>query len=327
MANPVSVSAGNKVKVQRLQPKTGFAGFIARFKKNWQLHLMIFLPLLYLVIFNYLPMYGIQIAFKDYSPKRGIVGSEWVGLKHYEKFFGYYLWPQLVGNTLAISLYQIIVGFPIPIILALIIHVNTGKVLKKISQNVSYVPHFISLVVMVGILNSVLNPVTGFLGQIYKLLGIVGGDDIRGSKEAFRHLYVWSGVWQGMGWSSIMYISALSAVPDELHEAAKLDGASRLRRVWSVDLPTIMPTVAIMLIMRFGSVMSVGYQKAWLMRNTGNIEVSEIISTYVYARGLGKMEYSYGSAVGLMNSVVNTSMTILVNWITNVLTDNEMGLF
>ena len=221
----------------------------------------------------------------------------------------------------------IFVGFPIPIILALILHVNTNNVLKKIAQNVSYVPHFISLVVMIGILNTVLNPVSGFLGYINKAFGNLAYEDIRGSKTAFRHLYIWSGIWQGAGWSTIMYVSALSAVPDELHEAAKLDGASRLRRVWSVDLPTIMPTVAIMLIMRFGSVMSVGYQKAYLMQNDMNIDVSELISTYVYKQGIRNGNMSFGSAVGLLQSVINTVLVFVVNWVTNLLTDNEMGLF
>ena len=321
MSNPTAVAAPS------ILSRTPFQKFLIRLKKNWQLHLMIVLPLAYLILFSYVPLYGIQISFKDYSPRKGIWDSAWVGLKHFEKFFGYYLWPQLVGNTLAISLYQIICGFPIPIILALIIHVNTGKVLKKVAQNVSYVPHFISLVVMVGILNSVLSPVTGFVGYINRVFGIVGADDIRGSKTAFRHLYVWSGVWQSMGWSSIMYISALSAVPNELHEAAKLDGASRLRRVWSVDLPTILPTICLMLIMRFGSIMSVGYQKAYLMQNSMNYETSEIISTYVYKKGIQQNNMSFGSAIGLLNSVINMVLVFTVNAITNWLSDNELGLF
>ena len=283
--------------------------------------------LIYFFIFEIAPLPGLQIAFKYYSPRKGIEGSEWIGLANLKSFFGYYKWTNLVVNTLSISLYSIFVGFPIPIILALVLHVNTNKVLKKVAQNVSYIPHFISLVVMVGILNTVLNPVSGFLGYINRAFGNLAYDDIRGSKTAFRHLYIWSGVWQNMGYSTIMYVSALSAVPDELHEAAKLDGASRLRRVWSVDLPTIMPTIAIMLIMRFGSVMSVGYQKALLMQNSGNARASEIISTYVYKNGINSSNFSYGTAVGLMNSVVNTSMVVLVNWITNLLTDNEMGLF
>jgi len=314
---------------QSVLAKTPFQKFCTKFKKNWQLHLMIIFPLAYLILFSYIPLYGIQIAFKAYSPNAGIVGSEWVGFRWYEYFFGLRNWPQLVGNTLAISLYSILVGFPVPIILALIIHVNTGKTLKKVAQNVSYMRHFISLVVMIGILNTVLNPVTGFLGKIYELFGVVQGDDIRGSSKAFRHLYVWSGVWQGMGWSSIMYLSALSAVPDELHEAAKLDGASRLRRVWSVDLPTILPTICLMLIMRFGSIMSVGYQKAYLMMNNMNKDKSEIISVYVYTKGLqaGGEKLGFGTAIGLLNSVINMALVFLVNAITNWLSDNELGLF
>ena len=317
-------TSGNGVK---LVAQTGFQKFCANFIKNWQLHLMILLPFAYLAIFHYFPMYGLQIGFRKYTAKLGIWGSEWVGLGQYAEFFSYYRWGNLIWNTLALSLYAILAGFPIPIILALVIHVNTYKGLKKVAQNISYIPHFISVVILVGILNTVLNPVSGMLGSISQLMGTGYMSDVRGSKTAFRHLYVWSGIWQSMGWSTIIYVSALSAVSEELHEAAKLDGASRLRRVWSVDLPTIMPTVAIMLIMRFGSVMSVGYQKAFLMQNSMNIEVSEIISTYVYKQGLGKNNMSYGSAVGLMNSVVNTAMVVVVNWITNRLTDNEMGLF
>lgn len=321
MANRTAVAAPTLV------PKTGILRFWLNFKRNWQLHVMMLVPFLYLLVFHYAPMYGIQISFKEYSPRLGIVDSEWVGLANLKDFFGYYKWTNLVVNTLSLSFYSIFVGFPIPIILALVLHVNTNKVLKKVAQNVSYVPHFISLVVMIGILNTVLNPVTGFLGYINRVFGNVSYDDIRGSKEAFRHLYIWSGIWQGMGWSTIMYVSALSGVPDELHEAAKLDGASRLRRVWSVDLPTIMPTIAIMLIMRFGSVMSVGYQKAYLMQNSTNIDVSELISTYVYKQGIRNGNMSFGSAVGLLQSVINTILVFVVNWVTNLLTDNEMGLF
>ena len=316
-----AVAAPNTLATTKLQK------FWLRFKKNWQLHLMVFLPLCYLVLFSYVPLYGIQIAFKEYSPRAGIWGSEWVGLKHFEKFFGYYLWPQLVANTISLSLYSIFAGFPIPIILALIIHVNTGKVLKKVAQNVSYIPHFISLVVMVGILNTVLNPVSGFIGYINKAMGVTDYLDIRGSKEAFRHLYTWSGIWQSTGWSTIIYVSALSGVPDELHEAAKIDGASRLRRVFSVDFPTILPTVALLLIMRFGSIMSVGYQKAYLMQNGMNIDVSELISTYVYKQGIKNGNMSFGTAIGLLNSVINTGLVFLVNWITNLLSDNELGMF
>lgn len=310
-----------------LEPKKGFAKVMLNVRQHWQLYLMVIAPTAYLILFNYVPAYGLQIAWKKYSPRLGIWDSPWIGWKNFQTFFNYYEWPKLIWNTLALSLYSIFAGFPIPVILALIMHVYTGKTLKKVAQNISYIPNFISLVVMVGMLNTLLNPVSGMMGMINRLLGETNYVDIRGSEEAFRHLYVWSGVWQGAGWSTIIYVSALSGVPEELHEAAKLDGASRLRRVWSVDFPTILPTVALMLIMRFGSIMSVGYQKAFLLQNGMNKEVSEIISTYVYKNGLRSGNMSFGTAVGLMQSLVNTILVFTVNWITNILTDNEMGLF
>lgn len=318
--------------VTPLMYRSAWTKFVVKFKKNWQLHLMILLPLIYMILFHYLPMYGVQIAFREYNPRRGIWESEWVGLKHLQSFFGYYKWVDIVWNTLAISLYSVCVGFPIPVFLALFIHVNENKVLKKLAQNVSYIPHFISTVVMVGIINQIFNPVSGMYGAICRQLGIVSYEDLRNNEDAFRHLFVWSGVWQNMGWNTIIYVSALSAVPQELHEAAKIDGASRWRRVLSVDLPTILPTVAIMLIMRFGTIMSVGYEKVLLMQNALNLDKSEVISTYVYKQGLGGQgkglsSLSFSSAVGLMNSVINTIMVVLVNWISNRLSDNEVGLF
>lgn len=307
--------------------KTGFAAFWLNFKRNWQLHLMILLPVTYMLLFHYLPMYGIQMAFRNYKAGDGVWGSEWVGLGKFQEFFRYYRWPLLVKNTMALSLYSILAGFPIPVILALVIHVNEFNPLKKLAQNVSYIPHFISMVVMVGLLWQILNPVSGLWGALLRLFHIERYIDLRTNENTFRHLYVWSGIWQGMGWSTILYVSALSAVSQELHEAAKIDGASRWRRVLSVDLPAIMPTVSIMLILRFGSVMSVGYEKVYLMQNSLNLDKSEVISTYVYKYGIGKNKLSYGAAVGMMNSVINTSMLLLVNWIANRLSDGEAGLF
>lgn len=306
--------------------RKGWHGFWLRFKRNKWLHLMMVLPMAYIIIFQYLPMYGLQIAFRDYRARAGIWGSEWVGLANFREFFGYYKWPTIVKNTLGLSLYSLVVGFPIPIVLALMIHVNEHKRLKKLAQNISYIPHFISTVVMVGILFQVLNPVTGIVGSVSRYFGVSTTTDFRYSNEAFRHLYVWSGVWQNMGWSTIIYVSALSSVSQELHEAATIDGASRLRRVFSVDLPAIMPTVAIMLILRFGSIMSVGYEKVFLMQSSLNLDTSEIISTYVYKFGLGENKLSYGAAVNLMNSVINTTLLLLVNKIASVITDDEVGL-
>ena len=343
---------------EQLSRRTPFQKFLHNFKKNWQLHAMIALPLIYVILFSYLPMYGIQIAFRDYSAKVGITKSDWVGLQHFFTFFNKPEWTRYVKNTLTISLYSLAASFPIPIILALFLHVNEHPTLKKITQNVSYIPHFISTVVMVGIINEVFKPYTGLIASvttkiyegidaITKADGVVSGGfetfldgiskklylttlkDVIMDPDLFYHLYVWSGVWQGMGWSAIMYVAALAGVPLELHEAAKIDGASRWRRVLSVDLPAIMPTVCILLILRFGSIMSVGHEKLYMMWLSGApASKAEVISTYVYKQGIANANnYSFGSAVGLLNSVINTSMVLLVNWITNKLSDGESGLF
>ena len=321
MAKSATVAPNTLVK------KTEFQKFLLNARQNWQLHVMLFLPVVYTLIFNYWPLYGIQLAFKDYSPRKGIWGSEWVGLKNIYDFFAYYRWPNLVWNTIALNIYDLFFYFPFPIILALALHVYNGKFLRKLTQNISYIPHFISLVVMVGIINTVLNPVTGFIAHIYKLFGITGAVDIRGDKDAFRMLYTLSDLWQGIGWSSIVYIAALSAVPVELHEAAKIDGASRLRRVWSIDLPTLMPMIALFLVQRLGDMLGVGYQKAYLMQNDMNMDTSELISTYVYKQGIVSGNMSFGSAVNLFLTAINTVLIFVANWICNLLTDNEMGLF
>lgn len=303
-------------------------GFWLRVRKNWQLHLLILLPVLYLLVFYYAPMYGLQIAFKDYRTRAGIWGSEWVGFKHFIDFFHAYNFWELIRNTLFLALYNIVANFPIPIALALMLHVSERKVLKKLTQNVSYMPHFISTVVLVGIVNQILSPV-GVATTLYNLFGGIGtAPDIRGSAAAFRHLYVWSGTWQQMGWSTIIYVAALSGVSHELHEAAELDGASRWKRVLNVDLPAILPTICIMLILRFGSVMSVGYEKVYLMQNDLNLSTSEVISTYVYKVGFTKAnQQSFGTAIDLFNAVINTVMLVTVNAITSKLTNGEQSLF
>lgn len=321
MANQSLATAGV------LGKKTPWQRFCINFKKNWQLHLMILLPFTYILVFYYGPMFGLQIVFRDYRTKLGVFGSEWVGLKNFMDFFANYKWKTYLLNTLKISAYNIFVGFPIPIILALILHVNENKVLKKLTQNVSYVPHFISAVVLVGILNKIFDPFTGLWGVFCRALGVTEITDLRSNPDAFIHLYVWSGIWAGMGWDAILYVSALSSVSPELHEAARIDGASRWKRVLHVDVPAILPTICIMLIMRMGGVLTVGYEKVYLMQNDLNIVNSEVISTYVFKNGLANNELSYGAAVGMMNSVVGTLMVVLVNWITNKLSDGEAGLF
>lgn len=297
------------------------------FKKHWRLHLMFAPACIYYILFEVFPLYGLQVAFREYRARDGIMGSAWMGITNFIEFFNYYEWKKITINTLAISTYSICAAFPTPIILALILHINEHKVLKKITQNISYVPHFISTVVMVGLLTQILNPISGLLGSVCRHFGIQFHTDLMAEESAFRHIYVWSGVWQGMGWSTIMYVAALSGVSNELHEAATIDGASRLRRVFSVDIPAIMPVIVIRFIMRTAGIMSVGHEKVYLMQNTLNMDKAEVISTYVYKYGLANNRSSYGSAVGLMNSVINSGMMILVNWIANWLTDGEQGLF
>lgn len=306
--------------------KSPWQRFWVRFAKNWQLHLMMLLPLAYLLLFHYGPLFGLQIAFRNYRPARGIWGSEWVGLKWFKQFFGAYKWKDYVRNTLVISLYSIAAGFPIPIILALMLHVNERKGLKAITQNVSFIPHFISTVVLVGIIQQIFSPYSGLYGTICNLLNLEK-TDLRVSPDAFYHLYVWSGVWQEMGWSAIIYVASLSSVSDELHEAAILDGASRLQRVRYVDIPAILPMISMMLILRFGHVMSVGYEKVYLMQATENLTKSEVISTYIYKEGIAAGRLSFGTAIGLLNSVINTIMIVVVNKITDKLSDGENSLF
>ena len=299
------------------------------FCRDWQLHLLILLPVIYLIIFNYGPMYGAQIAFRNYTPRAGITGSEWVGLKWFEKFLLYHGFKDLMVNTLAVSLYQIAVGFPLPVIFALLINTMKAEKFKGFVQNITYMPHFISTVVLLAIMNMVFSPINGIYGGIFRLFGGEGyPTDLRGMAHTFRHMYVWSGVWQQLGWNTIVYTAALSSVSQELHEAAMLDGASRWKRVIHVDFPTILPTVCIMLIMRFGSIMGVGYEKVYLMQTDFNSTVSEVISTYVYKTGMSSTrQVSYASAAGIFNSVVNCAMLILVNWITDRLSDGDVGLF
>lgn len=303
--------------------------FKKKFLRDWQLHLMILIPVLYLLIFNYGPMYGIQIAFKDYRTKLGIWGSEFVGLKWFLKFFRYYRVGDIIWNTISLSLYSIIVGFPIPVFLALLLNTVENKRFKKTVQTVSYMPHFISTAILVGILNMVFSPVNGLYGNIFRLFGNGGFPvDFRGTADAFPHLYTWSGIWQNVGWSTIIYTAALSAVSPELHEAAQLDGASRWKRIFHVDLPTIMPTVAINLILRMGDILSIGFEKVYMMQTNLNISASEVISTYVYASGMASpRDYSYGTAVGLFNSLVSLGLVLLTNWICKVLTDREVSIF
>ena len=273
---------------------------------------MLVLPVTYLIIFAYLPMGGAVIAFKDYSIRGGIWGSEWVGLKHFKNFFTTPDFKNLMTNTLALSLYSLIISFPMPILLALAINEMRGRHYKKVVQMVTYLPYFISTVVLVGIMQNIFSVRTGLVNNIIMLFG-GKAIDFMGKPGLFRSLYVWSGVWQGMGYSAVIYIAALASVDISQTEAAIIDGAGRFARVWNVDIPAIMPTIVIQLILAVGSIMSLGFEKVYLMQNPVNMQTSEIISTFVYKRGLINFQYSYATAVGLFNSVCNMVLIVLAN--------------
>ena len=301
--------------------------FVKNFRRDWQLHLFMLLPVIYLAVFAYYPMFGVQIAFKNFQAGLGIFGSPWVGLRHFRTFFDSYQFVRVIKNTLILSVYGIAAGFPLPIVFALILNIVRNQRYKKFVQTVTYIPHFISIVVIVGILNRVFSPINGAYGTIYRLIMDAYPPAILGRAETFRHLYVWSGIWQSLGWSTIIYIAALSTVNTELYEAAQIDGASRFRCIIHVDIPAILPTAAMLLILNFGGILSVGYEKVLLMQTNLNLETAEVISTYVYKVGLAGGNFSYAAAIGLFNSVINCAMLLLVNKTASKLSDGEYGLF
>jgi len=285
-----------------------------RIRRHWQLYLVLLLPLVYLAIFRYWPMYGVQIAFRDYNPVDGIAGSPWVGIAHFQRFFNSYLFWDLLRNTVGISIYSLAAGFPLPIVLALAINEARRRWFKKTVQMATYAPHFISTVVMVGIILQFLDPRLGVIARIITALGGTP-QNYMGQASLFQSIYVWSGVWQGMGYASIIYIAALSSIDPQLEEAAIIDGASRIQKIWYIDLPSIAPTAIILLILNVGQVMNVGFEKIYLMQNPLNLTTSEVISTYVYKVGLLRAQYSFSAAVGLFNSVIDLILLVIVNQI------------
>lgn len=282
--------------------------------KFYQLYIMILPALCIIFIFNYIPMYGLQIAFKKFIPSLGFSGSEWVGFANFKRFFtAHNFWP-ILKNTLGLSAYQLIAGFPFPIILALLLNQVRNKGFKRLVQTVTYMPHFISVVVVVGMLGLFLSPSKGIFGLMIKALGFEPVNYM-GKASCFKTLYVFSGVWQSAGWGSIIYLAALSSVDPSLYEAAYMDGASNGQKIWYIDIPSIVPTAIILLLLNAGRIMSIGFEKAYLMQNNINITTSEIISTYVYKIGLLNSQYSYSAAIGLFNTVVNFIFLITLNTI------------
>lgn len=292
--------------------------FMRNFVRDRQLYLFMLLPVAYIIIFAYMPMYGLQIAFKDFKPAYGIWDSRWSGFDNFIKFFNSYQFKRIVPNTLVLSFYTILASFPLPIVYALVLNSLRAERFKKITTTITNMPHFISVVVLVGILMQIFNSRTGLYGNVMMQLTGEYPKDLFKSAANFRHLYVWSGVWQSFGWNSIIYTAALAGVSPDLHEAAQIDGASRFQRVLHIDLPCILPTIIIMLILRCGNVMSIGFEKVFLMQNSLNLKTSEVISTYVYKVGIsssGTMDYSYSTAIGMFNSIINLILIATVNFI------------
>ncbi|WP_216626286.1 ABC transporter permease [Paenibacillus plantarum] len=282
------------------------------FKKHWQLYLLIIPPALYFLIFKYYPILNAVLAFKDYNVTKGIWGSPWVGFKNFQLFFENPLFWTLVKNTIFISGYLLIVGFPIPILLALAINEVRNQRFKKLVQLVSFAPYFISTVVMVSIIMLFLAPRLGFVNVVMNHFGM---DSINflGEPGMFRSIYVWSDIWQTAGYYSVIFLAALAGVDPSLYEAAKVDGASRIQKIIHVDLPGILPTIVVVLILNVGNVMAIGFEKVYLLQNPLNTVNSEIIATYVYKVGLLNANYSFATAVGLFNSVINLILLIVVN--------------
>jgi putative aldouronate transport system permease protein len=294
-------------------------------RRNWGLYLLLLPALLLLICFTYKPMYGVIIAFKDYQPALGITGSLWADpwYKYFTKFFKSYQFAPTIKTTLIISFYSLIVTFPLPIILAMLLNQMRAKRFKKAFQTISYMPHFISTVVMVGLIMIVLSPSSGIIGGICKLLG-VEAPNLMSNAGAFSSVYVWSEVWQNTGWDSIIYLAALSAVDPTLYEAATVDGANRWQKLRYIDIPMILPTASILLILRLGGVMNVGFEKVYLMQNNLNAMSSEVISTYVYKIGLLSAQYSYSAAINLFNTLINFILLIAVNWFSKKISDNSL---
>ncbi len=295
----------------------------SRFKNTWQLWILVLPALIWICVFAYAPMYGVQLAFKDYKVNLGITGSPWAGLKYFNQFTSLSNFRTLIRNTLLLSVYSLIFAFPAPVILALMLNALKLPKYKKFVQTVTYAPYFISTVVLVSMLNIFLAPSNGFVNTIVEAFG---GKAITfmGEPKWFRFVYVASGIWQGTGWAAIIYLAALGGVDTSLYEAAIMDGANKLQMTFHIDLPCILPTVVIMFILNTGSLLNVGYEKAYLMQNSLNNQVSEIISTYVYKIGLLNAKYSFSTAVGLFNSLINFVLVVAVNYISRRLTENSL---
>ncbi|NSW89092.1 MAG: sugar ABC transporter permease [Firmicutes bacterium] len=286
--------------------------FIKKAKRDKALLLMVTPVIIYYIIFHYKPMYGVIIAFKDFNPGLGIWGSPWIGLDNFKLFFSSAFFFRLIKNTFLISFYGLVFGFPFPIGFALILNEIKHKAYKKVVQTVSYLPHFISVVIVCGMIVNFLSPQTGIVSKVVQLFGGTPENYLLNSKY-FRFIYISSGIWQSFGWGSIIYLAAITGIDEQLYEAARLDGANRLKQIFYITIPGIVPTIIILLILNLGNIMSVGFEKIILLYNPATYNVADVISTFTYRQGLVGLKYSYGAAVGLFNSVINCLFLVTAN--------------
>lgn len=291
--------------------------------KNYQIYLLLLPCFLYFIVFCYGPMYGVQIAFKDYNTGLGIWGSPWVGLKHFQRFMAMPQFWQVFRNTLTLSVYSLFAGFPFPILVSLMLNEVSQRRFKKVIQTVTYAPHFISTVVMVAMITLFLSPSSGFVNKAIEALG---GEAVNFmiKPSYFPHIYVWTGIWQHFGWNSIIYLATLANVDESLHESAVIDGASRLQRIWYINIPCLTPTIVIQLILSLGGILGADFEKVLLMQNASIMETADIIGTYTYRIGIQGSEFSISSAIGMFNSVVNLIMLVLVNSICRRISDTSL---
>ena len=311
-----------------LAPARGKRGFLGTLAHDWQLWIMLLPSLVYIFIFCYMPMYGVQLGFRKYDFARGIYGGEWVGFDYFRQYFTGPMFKTTVTNTFVIALASIVFSFPAPIILALIINQLRRPGWKRTVQTVVYIPYFISTVVLVSMLNVLFAQKGGVLSDLLKTLQLVPAKaNLLGQKQYFVWMYVFSGVWQGMGWNSIIYLAALSSVDVQLYDAAKIDGANAIQRILHIEIPSLIPTIMILLIMNMGGILNVGFDKIFLMQNTLNKSVSEVISTYVYhlmAPTTGAPQFSLATAVGLFTNVVNFAFLMIANWLSKKVTGSGL---
>lgn len=320
---PLDGKAGSPADMRSIQRRGWKYAARRSWQRHWQLYLLILPPLAYFAIFKYVPMLNAVIAFKDYNVVAGVWGSDWVGLKHFNNFAGNPVFWQLIRNTFTLSAYYILASFPIPIILALALNEVRLRAFKQTVQLVTYAPYFISTVVIVSMTILILSPRIGLAGDVFGLFGIPAVDMLARA-DYFRHIYVWSDIWQTAGYSAVIYMAALSSIDPSLYEAAKVDGASRFQKILHVDIPGIMPTAIIILILGVGNIMQVGFEKAFLLQNPLNLSQSEIISTYVYKTGLLNANFSLATAINLFNAVVNLVLLVTVNGVAKRVTGRSL---